>query len=1024
MTAFNGPGVGDVLAVTKLAWDLYHNCYLVAREAPDEFRQMVNELASLQGVLRTLRDDVSSDQSFLEKLGDHRRETLERCLNACQETLRKLEAIVHKYRELGINNGLQFWRRIKWATQQPVISGVRAKLMVHSCNISLCMSTIGTTSLLRLEQSMSSALERQQVGQPSSQNDVMLPLGRMSSNAVSEFPPEVSSHQMQRLATGTTLGDSQIPMYAGPALSLMDDAASGSNQASSPSVATPPRQSFSSNVYNHDKMSMEPNVIDIVTEARRELSKIRSQERSARPLRVVRQDEIHQPSDALKLEFRRLADSELQIRRLSTRDWIRVAIWWLLKSRNLLEHEQSQQHDARGAPDSWEARSLEFIQAYVDLLKTSWILYDVILKDDRLSVLLTDENKILFLNVQDALNRDIAQFRSLDRPDERLLRGLNITIWEILQPEEEDPYEDDLLLGSDNGRWVAVRQERAGAQDEKVLFRTFVNAEIGSETSRVDCEGTPYMLLLWHKHGESEPRVTICNQSGTLGLTKEFKPEDIPSPSKARDPYASAKPSTSTRLSSLPPLILRFETTEVSIYFGNDHEWHQFMRIPSTYFGAVAGRNPRRLPAATESVIFDGSLEQFEVLDTPALKPTTPPQQWTSCKMTLLETVGRAAWRTTRRIVFNSSCDADASDGLWCFDYFLPLSRVQISRDGTSRSLMLKWSDCSRLHLKTDGNYNKVYSCVYADDNPNRAVRILFRSEVEAENFERVILRPSLDAIYEWSSRSVDGVVYNVHEPEPEPKQYKAILLTYDHQKWKYSDLFYMYRDTDYKYSHETTAVRLPQVHYTTYLSDHVERLFPPPVDPPPSFSHAEKKLGHTLIQFDDESSLKEFMNSLSLDCRLIFSRRVDWLSTKKPSGPFSHSKSKSSKGPAEVQVWQSGLKTRLIGRWGDKVDDKWMSLVVPSGLSGVGTRGSNRATLPRGPIERGTMVDMARMQATRPREESKGSKEGQVTIAFETVQDREEFTAAIERLTSGGTLSPGRDTNGVDKDIAGFSLI
>ncbi len=65
----------------------------------------------------------------------------------------------------------------------------------------------------------------------------------------------------------------------------------------------------------------------------------------------------------------------------------------------------------------------------------------------------------------------------------------------------------------------------------------------------------------------------------------------------------------------------------------------------------------------------NSSLEQFEMLDTPALKPTTPPRKWTSCKMTVLETVGREAWGTTRRLVFNSSCDPDASDGLWCFDY-------------------------------------------------------------------------------------------------------------------------------------------------------------------------------------------------------------------------------------------------------------------------------------------------------------------------------------------------------------------
>ena len=70
-------GIGDLLAVTKLAWDLYHNCILVAREAPDDFRQLVNELASLQACLRTLRYDVNSDKSFLDRLGENRKQTLE-----------------------------------------------------------------------------------------------------------------------------------------------------------------------------------------------------------------------------------------------------------------------------------------------------------------------------------------------------------------------------------------------------------------------------------------------------------------------------------------------------------------------------------------------------------------------------------------------------------------------------------------------------------------------------------------------------------------------------------------------------------------------------------------------------------------------------------------------------------------------------------------------------------------------------------------------------------------------------------
>ena len=142
MSAINW-GIGDLLSVTKLAWDLYHNCYLVAREAPDDFRQLVNELASLQGVLRALRDDINSDKSFLERMGESRKQTLERCLESCFETLRKLQKLVIKYRELGSGDGLQFWKKIKWVTKQGEISELKSKIMVHTCNISLCMSSIG-----------------------------------------------------------------------------------------------------------------------------------------------------------------------------------------------------------------------------------------------------------------------------------------------------------------------------------------------------------------------------------------------------------------------------------------------------------------------------------------------------------------------------------------------------------------------------------------------------------------------------------------------------------------------------------------------------------------------------------------------------------------------------------------------------------------------------------------------------------------------------------------------------------------
>ena len=100
---------------------------------------------------------------------------------------------------------------------------------------------------------------------------------------------------------------------------------------------------------------------------------------------------------------------------------------------------------------------------------------------------------------------------------------MDSSIWEHLQPEEETYKSDDLLFPSDNGRWITVEPDDAGEEKEEVIFRTFVDAAIGGKRSSVKSKGCPYMLLLSTTEGESEPKITICNQSGTLCLTRDCK---------------------------------------------------------------------------------------------------------------------------------------------------------------------------------------------------------------------------------------------------------------------------------------------------------------------------------------------------------------------------------------------------------------------------------------------------------------------------------------------------------------------
>lgn len=46
-------------------------------------------------------------------------------------------------RELGVGDGKQFWRKLKWVSKKGEIADLKSRIMVHTCNISLCMSSIG-----------------------------------------------------------------------------------------------------------------------------------------------------------------------------------------------------------------------------------------------------------------------------------------------------------------------------------------------------------------------------------------------------------------------------------------------------------------------------------------------------------------------------------------------------------------------------------------------------------------------------------------------------------------------------------------------------------------------------------------------------------------------------------------------------------------------------------------------------------------------------------------------------------------
>ena len=199
---------------------------------------------------------------------------------------------------------------------------------------------------------------------------------------------------------------------------------------------------------------------------------------------------------------------------------------------------------------------------------------------------------------------------------------------------------------------------------------------------------------------------------------------------------------------------------------------------------------------------------------------------------------------------------------------------------------------------------------MYDESNPNICVSLLFRNQADAIKFESTVLTLSTAPIYSWAIGPDARHIHNISDTEPNPKSYKALMLTHTRFDWRYSEMFYTYRDTDYLFDRSSLRVRFPQVSYTNYVSTHMDKTWKPDPNDRPRFSHCEKRIGNVSIEFQDEGVAQAFMSALSSGYELVFSRRVHYITTRAPSR---FRQTKSNKGNAEVQIWQVCVKSIFL---------------------------------------------------------------------------------------------------------------
>lgn len=126
-----GFGVGDFIAVADLAWKLYRYCYVVAKDAPRDFKLLLQEICTLASSIKLLKDEVDDPESTLRRSGEDRIRMVNDIISRIKITLEELEKYAKRYEGLqGVprSKRKKLWDRFTWSLEGSEIDSLRVKV--------------------------------------------------------------------------------------------------------------------------------------------------------------------------------------------------------------------------------------------------------------------------------------------------------------------------------------------------------------------------------------------------------------------------------------------------------------------------------------------------------------------------------------------------------------------------------------------------------------------------------------------------------------------------------------------------------------------------------------------------------------------------------------------------------------------------------------------------------------------------------------------------------------------------------
>ena len=712
------------------------------------------------------------------------------------------------------------------------------------------------------------------------------------------------------------------------------------------------------------------------------------------------------PSDIQEL-FRRNVESVKH--QFSLEIWLRLAIWWLVKSRSISDLLFQSEAKRRGTDTSqqqnrWHS-TVSADQAFTDLLKSSWILEEVVLvrtADEEFSYL---SIRKLIKDLSASLYNDFQERRSIDRHSESFEKCslLKYDLHLLESFEQTVEAEESIPAAIDDPdsahRWFEIDQDNAGMQHEKVLYRTFVNAQLGERSNRSKSRSAPYMLLLWTAADSCDIFISLCNHRGSVNLSRKVAAEDLEKYEAGDDPTLFS---------------IKFPTQEAEIKFLTPQDAAAFFNQPLVFFAALKDIIPR----PGELAIYQTALSSYQESRPSATRGGVRASNMASsatsaCGLRVYDSMPEKCWKTTRRLVISTPPDSTKPK---CVSHWLPADHVKMVVEGTK--LTIRWSDCGQLIKKELGNRLFHYSYIYKADEPNRKIDLDFRSPSDAQFFQNCLLAPTemppqvttkIVITYAFQDIRICGLE-DVDEPD---QQYHSMALTKKNPKGPHTtEIYYVYRDLDWIISHKNgtpSIIDFPSLQTSHYLST-MPRLqgMPNESDPTPEFSDVESNFTEAHLELGCDHDLGKFMHRLT-GWTLKFLRPLSKLHLVETGHCFKNPKEQY-KG-VSVQLWEKAAEEgpplmQLAVRLAEEKRVPWItgSLLNARCRSELSSMSYN-VEFPTILLKRGVEVDTKHMTATTRggmKEDPTNRKQWKMTLTFVNTERKCIFPVERQLIADG----------------------